>query len=381
MHNYKKNTKLVILQPTSFCNIDCKYCYLPGRNEKDLMAMDILEETIKKLLSSQMLADETKFLWHSGEPLIAGIPFYEKIVKLVDKYNVNKINVTHGIQTNATLINQAWCDFFKKYNFNVGVSLDGPAFLHDNNRITRNGKGTHSRVMQGVSLLKKNNIRLAAICVISIKTLDHAEALFKFFLNNGFVSLSLLIEEIIGENTLTTLHSDQINIGINQRYIHFINDLFQIWLLNKDEITIREFVEVSNSMYKIINNPSYDPKPYETQPLKILTIQKNGDISTFCPELAGGTKENRQLFIIGNIKKINNLEDIIQDKNFLKISKSIEIGTDNCRNSCGHFKFCGGRSPGIKMYETNSFESTVTKHCKFQRQMLVDTVINTLAER
>jgi uncharacterized protein len=115
--------------------------------------------------------------------------------------------------------------------------------------------------------------------------------------------------------------------------------------------------------------------------LFVFYLENGFTSTTFCPELAGGTKENRQLFTIGNIKKINKLEDIIQDENFLKISKSIEIGNSNCRNSCGHFKFCGGRSPGIKMYETNSFESTVTQHCKFQRQMLVDTVLNALVQK
>jgi uncharacterized protein len=226
--------------------------------------------------------------------------------------------------------------------------------------------------------LTRNKLRLAAICVISYKTLEYPEVLFNFFLENGFTSLSLLIEEIIGENTITTLYSNYFNNEINQKYINFMETFFKLWLANHNKLKVREFVELSNSIYKIKNDVSYEPRPFETQPLRILAIQKNGDISSFCPELAGGVKENRQMFTIGNIRTIERLEDITRNKNFLKISESIAKGTNNCRNSCEYFKFCGGRSPGIKMYETKSFESTVTKHCKYQRQILVNTVINSM---
>lgn len=381
MNHYVKNTELIVMQATTFCNINCKYCYLPDRNKYDLITDEILEETLKKLLSSNMLAEGVRFLWHCGEPLTAGISFYKKVMQLVVKYNINKINIQHGIQTNAMLINQEWCDFFKKHNFHIGVSLDGPEFLHNNSRITRTGKGTHASVMRGVQLLKSNGIPLSAISVVSNRTLSYPEEFFNFFIENDVSNLSLLIEEIIGENHSTdfqNIYTKSVSDDVKNKYRYFMQTLFELWARNKDKITIREFMEISINIYKIKNNIDFRPKSLETEPLKIITIQKNGDISTFCPELASGLKGNRKLFTIGNIQQINTLEDVIDNKNFKKISRSISMGISNCRKSCDYFKLCGGRSPGIKMYENNSFESTVTQHCMLQRQLLVDTVTNSL---
>jgi hypothetical protein len=68
-----------------------------------------------------------------------------------------------------------------------------------------------------------------------------------------------------------------------------------------------------------IEDPVFEPKPQEVTPFKIVTLQRNGDISTFCPELAGGTKDNSALFSIGNISSVTNLEDVTKNENFLKI--------------------------------------------------------------
>lgn len=83
---------------------------------------------------------------------------------------------------------------------------------------------------------------------------------------------------------------------------------------------------------------------------------------------------------MGNIMEFNELEDILKNENFIKISNSVSIGINNCRNDCDYFKLCGGRSPAIKMYENNSFECTTTKHCLLHRQTLADTVVDELSK-
>jgi uncharacterized protein len=377
---YEKKLELVVLQASSFCNIDCKYCYLPDRKITSLMSDAVLEESIKKILRSSLLSNEITFLWHSGEPLAVGIPFYQKALNLINKHNINNKKIINAIQTNGMLIDQEWCDFFVKNNFQVGLSLDGPEFLHDENRVTRNGKGTFHKVMKGTALLKKNNIKLAAICVLSRKTLDYPKELFDFFFENEFSRLSLVLEEIIGENKESSLNENMSYVSneIKQKYSEFMKVLFKLWVPAKDKIHIREFAELCNLVVKNKEDPIFEPKPQEVMPFKIITLQKNGDISTFCPELAGGTKDNKAVFNIGNILDISELEDVTKNEKFLKMENSIARGIDNCRNGCDYFKLCGGRSPAIKMYENNSFESTSTKHCLLHRQVLADTVITEL---
>jgi uncharacterized protein len=343
---FHNNTELIVLQPSSFCNIDCKYCYLPDRNITNLMPENVLEETIRKVLKSPLLSNEIMFLWHSGEPLAVDISYYEKALEFIKQYNVNNRKIVCAIQTNAILINQEWCDFFKKNMFRLGISLDGPEFLHDKNRVNRKGKGTFHKVMKSVSLLKENNIKLAAICVVTRETLDYPNELFKFFLTHEFSRLSLVIEETIGENTESSLNESG-NISLSnetkKKYANFMKVLFNLWVLNKSLLHIREFVELCNRISNTIKKPNYDPMPQEVKALKIVTIQKNGDISTFCPELAGGTKNNQFEFIIGNILNIHELEEVATNENFLRINRSVTVGTQKCKSSCKYFKLCGGR--------------------------------------
>ena len=114
--------------------------------------------------------------------------------------------------------------------------------------------------------------------------------------------------------------------------------------------------------------------------LNIITVQKNGNISTYDPELAGGIPSDKNRFVIGNIKEIENLEDIMNNKNFLAIQGEVHSGIKNCRDTCGYFKLCGGRSPGIKMYETGSFASTETKNCSLFRKVMADVIIDELTK-
>lgn len=127
-------TKLIIIQPTSFCNLNCRYCYVPFRQDHNFMSDEVLDSAIKLSLESPFLQNEVEFLYHAGEPLTVGIDFYKKAMQFIERYNSKNINVINNIQTNGVLLNDKWCTFLKDYHFKVGISIDGPEFLHDKNR-------------------------------------------------------------------------------------------------------------------------------------------------------------------------------------------------------------------------------------------------------
>ena len=147
---------LLVLQPTTFCNLDCSYCYLPDRQLKHKFSLDLLEPIFHNLFSSPYLNKDFTIVWHAGEPLAMPPNFYKSAFDIIDdiaqKLNKNQYHFEHSIQTNGTLINQDWCDFFKTHNVKIGVSVDGPDFIHDANRKTKTGLGTHASTMRGISL-------------------------------------------------------------------------------------------------------------------------------------------------------------------------------------------------------------------------------------
>ena len=66
------------------------------------------------------------------------------------EHGAEELEFTQHVQTNATLINDAWCDCFHRNRIVVGISLDGPEDIHDSHRRLRNGSGSHALAMRGV---------------------------------------------------------------------------------------------------------------------------------------------------------------------------------------------------------------------------------------
>jgi uncharacterized protein len=199
---------LVVLQPTSFCNLDCDYCYLPERHRRNNLDLDLIEPIFQSIFTSPFVGPEFTICWHAGEPLAVPVSFYEAAFRLIDqasaKFNTTGTFYNYSFQTNATLINQKWCDFFASQPLHVGVSLDGPAFLHDAHRKTRTGRGTHAATMRGVSYLQKNNLDFSVIAVITSDSLDYPEEIFNFFWENGITDVGFNMEETEGVHLVSS---------------------------------------------------------------------------------------------------------------------------------------------------------------------------------
>ena len=205
--------KLLIIQPTTFCNLDCDYCYLPERHLKHNLSVELLELIFRNLFLSLFVREDFTVVWHAGEPLSIPVQFYESAFKLINevsgKYNCKNYPFTHSIQTNGTLINQAWCDLIKKYNVKIGVSLDGPVFLHDAHRKTRTGLGTHAGTMRGISSLQQNGIEFSVITVLTQESLKYPDEIFEFFTENHIKRVGFNIEETEGINLSSSLEDSE----------------------------------------------------------------------------------------------------------------------------------------------------------------------------
>jgi len=143
-------TQEFIIQPTSFCNINCRYCYLPNRLSTKRMDTRTLSCIFDRIFSSSLISDSVKILWHAGEPMTLPIRFYDEAFQLIEQHNTHQIPVIFAFQTNGTRITQQWCDFINNHQVNIGISLDGPKYIHDANRVDRAGKGTFERIIEDI---------------------------------------------------------------------------------------------------------------------------------------------------------------------------------------------------------------------------------------
>ena len=129
--------ELLVVQPTPFCNLDCDYCYLPDRANTRRMSLETLEQAFRWVFASGLVREPFNLLWHAGEPLVVPVDWYEAAAELLRRHGEGQPLVIQSVQTNATLITKEWCAYFRRHEIDVGVSVDGPAFLHDRCRRTR----------------------------------------------------------------------------------------------------------------------------------------------------------------------------------------------------------------------------------------------------
>ncbi len=140
------------------------------------------DEVLEHLISSYMATNQKHhvFIWQGGEPTLMGAGFFRRVVKFQQKYGKHGGIVSNGIQTNAILIDDELAAHLSKYNFLVGVSLDGPEYLHDKNRVTGSGKGTHAEVLKGIECLKRHKVEFNVIVLVNAVNVTHGRKIYRY---------------------------------------------------------------------------------------------------------------------------------------------------------------------------------------------------------
>ena len=182
---------LLIKPASADCNLNCRYCFYlekkdiyPGHN---LHRMP--DAVLEKMISSYMKTPQPQysFGWQGGEPTLMGVEFFRKIIDLQQKHGGTGTVVGNGLQTNAVLIDDEMAAHFAKYNFLLGVSLDGPPEIHDFYRKNHAGAGSHASVMKAIGILKKHNVEFNILVLVSKSNVGRAKEIYSYLLENGFL--------------------------------------------------------------------------------------------------------------------------------------------------------------------------------------------------
>ncbi len=206
MHTFAPFAKplYVMLKPVgSACNLACQYCYylekelLYPNNKRSWMSEETLETFIQQYFLAQT-QPYVSFTWHGGEPLLRPISFYKKALKLQQKYGKG-FYIENSLQTNGTLLTDEWCRFFKENNFLIGLSIDGPATVHDAYRQTLSGKGSFQKVLNGIRLLNKHGVEWNAMAVVNAQYVKDAATCYNFFksINCHFIQFTPIVERLV----------------------------------------------------------------------------------------------------------------------------------------------------------------------------------------
>lgn len=235
-----------IIKPTHICNLACTYCYNDDVREP-VMRLETLDRIIEQTIKHARESDAFKaaeFIWHGGEPMVPGLRFYEQVAELQAKYASN-FEVRNIIQTNGVLINEKWINFFKKNNFAVSISIDGPKHLHDVNRIDARGRGSFDRVLKAIQLVREANLNHGCALVVSKVTKGYIEEIYEF------MSKERLPFNIIPMNKSGDARENYQDIGLDaDEYAPIWIELYDKWFdaTGKDYIYISDFVRKTKAI-------------------------------------------------------------------------------------------------------------------------------------
>jgi uncharacterized protein len=351
--------RTLIVQPATLCNLDCGYCYLPGRKHQSLISAKVaarLAESIDELAAEWPV----EVIWHGGEPLTTPVHHMRRILGPFEALR-QAGRVRHLVQTNATLVSPAWIDLFVEYDFGVGVSIDGPEWLNGD-RLDRSRRSSFARAMAGIGRIREAGIQFSAICVVSADTIRAVDQLIEFFAHFGCTSVGFNIEEQEGLNA----HREQVTAAEAEDFWG------RLWQLRGSypNLRIRDLDRLGHWLQHRRSGappeaPAYDPIP---------TVATTGQVVALSPELLGVTALDYDHFVVGNILT-DSLATIMARLPRVGYVEEFDRGLRQCAATCEFWDFCGGAQAGNRFFEHGRFDVTETNYCRTTYQAVVRSAL------
>lgn len=240
----------VLIKPSSNkCNLKCKYCFYDDVSHSreisdyDYMKIDTAKAIIDNAFETEGV-ENIHFGFQGGEPTLSGIEFFTDFFNYV-KGKENNINVSFSLQTNGILIDDEWAQLFKENRVLIGLSLDGPAKFHDNNRIDFGNKNTHSKVLEAARILRANEVDFNVLTVVTSKNAINIGKIYDYLVKNDFTYLQFI-------PVLEPLDYKVSNIRkVNEEYYQYLSELYKAWLKDYKKgkyVSVRFFDNMINIM-------------------------------------------------------------------------------------------------------------------------------------
>ena len=324
-----KDFSLLIKPASADCNLRCRYCFYLDKSslypQTRIHRMD--EATLEKLISSYMATPQScySFGWQGGEPTLMGLDFFKRAVALQKKYGKAGSTVSNGLQTNGTLIDDDLARFLSRYRFLVGISLDGPQYIHDHYRRTAGGRATFSDVIKATRILKENDVEFNILVLVNDFNVDRAAEIYDFLVDRGFYYHQYI--PCVEFDSKGKLMPYSIN---GEKWGQFLVEIFKHWYPGDVyKVSIRHFDSVINCLLGRTPGVCY----MEDNCSQYLVVEHNGDIYP-CDFFV------REDLRLGNINE-NSFEKLISSPIYSYFGKKKSSHSFLC-SSCQYLYLCHG---------------------------------------
>jgi uncharacterized protein len=313
------------------CNLNCTYCYYrkPERKESGLMSETLLEEYIRQYITGQD-SDIISFCWHGGEPTTAGLAYFKKAVELQKKYSDGK-QIDNTLQTNGILIDHEWCRFFIENNFLVGLSIDGPASVHDGNRIWNGHRSSFDAAVRAAEMFHDTGVEFNTLTTVNKLNEDRGEEVYIFLrdvIGSTFMQFLPVADQ--AENpSKASIHSTS-----PEGYGKFLTDIFDIWVRND---VGNVFVQIFESTLAQLCGLQAGVCTLGEYCSNALTVEHNGDVYP-CDHYVS------EEYWLGNIAE-QNLTEIFKGRKRTDFTLAKKTGLSETCIRCRYNFLCHGECP------------------------------------
>lgn len=336
------------------CNLNCSYCYYIDNqklylNQSHLMMTDdILEKYIIQHIEAST-EPVIYFSWHGGEPLLAGIDLYKKVINFQTVHIPANKRIINGIQTNGLLINDEWCRFFSHAEFVIGISIDGPAELHNIHRRTKDGNPTWLKVFNGIKLLMKYGVVPEILCVVNSENVKHPIDVFNFFRSTGakYITFLPLVEHEPDSSSVVSSRSVP-----SEEFGEFLCSVFDEWVENDiGEIKIQIFEEAARTAF----NQEHTLCIFKKNCGGVPVVEHNGDFYS-CDHYVNSEH------LLGNIKD-HSLSYLLDSKKQESFGKAKSLTLPKYCIGCEVRAMCNGECPKNRFILTPDGEPGLNYLC------------------
>ena len=351
----------------AMCNLACKYCYYLEKTNlykentsKFVMSDSLLEKFIEEYINSQTMP-QVLFTWHGGETLMRPLSFYQKVVELQKKY-ANGRTIDNCIQTNGTLLNDKWCEFFHDNHWLVGISIDGPQEFHDEYRKNKQGKPSFMKVMQGIYLLNKHQVEWNAMAVVNDYNADYPLEFYHFFKELGchYIQFTPIVERIYphgdGRHLAHVLQKEEklADFSVSpEQWGNFLCTIFDEWVKND---VGEYFIQIFDST--LANWMGAQPGVCTMAPTcgHAGVMEFNGDVYS-CDHFVFPE------FKLGNIYEKSLIEMMYSERQ-LQFGQQKRDSLPNKCKECNYLFACNGECPKNRFLITEDGEPGLNYLCK-----------------
>jgi uncharacterized protein len=352
----------VLSKPTgAICNLDCSYCFFLDKEElypgsKFRMTDELLETYIRQLIEAHKTPEVT-VAWQGGEPTLMGVDFFRKAIAHQEKYRKPGMTFENTLQTNGTLLDDEWCEFFKENNYLIGLSLDGPRELHDANRVDKKGSPTFDRVMRGLRLLQKHGVEYNILTTVNRINAAHPLEVYRFLrdeVKTTWIQFIPVVERINEDGK--TLYQQGTTVSENsvlpEQFGNFLTTIFDEWV-RKDvgKIFVQTFEAAVRSWLNMPTGMCFFSPTCGTG----VALEHNGDLYS-CDHFVEPD------YLLGNIQENSMAELVGRDRQFKFGQDKLDTLPKYCQQCEVRFA-CHGECPKHRFIHTPDGEPGLNYLC------------------